>query len=98
MKICPDAWYGDAASAASRQSFKIWVDNSEDQFSAFESGKKYDCKVANDRDALAKIVTKQIQGKRAGCLMTPPRCRLQVVQGHLTWVGLDRAAEVALVN
>lgn len=72
MKICPEASYGDTASAASKQSFKIWVDNSEDQFTAFEAGKKYDCKMAIDRDALAKIVTKQIQLKRAGCLMTPP--------------------------
>ena len=72
MKICPDASYGDTASEASKHSFKIWVDNSEDQFSDFELGRKYDCKVAADRDSLAKIVTKRIQLKRAGCLMTPP--------------------------
>ncbi|MEI6834365.1 MAG: hypothetical protein WCL28_10285 [bacterium] len=72
MKICPDISYGDDASAASKNSFKIWVDNSEDQFSDFESGRKYDCKVAADRDSLAKIVTKRIQLKKTGCTMTPP--------------------------
>jgi hypothetical protein len=72
MKICPDISYGDDASAASKNSFKIWVDNSEDQFSDFESGRKYDCKVAADRDSLAKIVTKRIQLKKTRCAMTPP--------------------------
>jgi hypothetical protein len=73
MKICPDVSYGDSTSGATKNSFKIWVENAEDQFTAFAGGRKYDCKVATDRDVLAQIVTQRIQQKKAGCSMRAPK-------------------------
>lgn len=72
MKICENTSYGDVASAAAVNSFKIWVDNSEDVVSSFEAGRKYDCKVAADRDALAQVLIQRIQLKKSGCSMQAP--------------------------
>ena len=72
MKICENTSFGDSGAGAAVSSFKIWVDNTEEQFSAFESGRKYDCTISADRDALAQIVTQRIQAKKPGCTMRPP--------------------------
>ena len=72
MKICENTSFGDSASAAAVNSLKIWVDNTEDQFSGYESGRKFDCTVVADRDALAQLVTQRIQSKKPNCTMRPP--------------------------
>lgn len=73
MSICSDTSYGDAASSARMQSIKIVIDNAEETFSKFDAGRKYDCKVQADRDAVALLVTKAIQAKKPDCsLRSPP--------------------------
>jgi hypothetical protein len=72
MVICSDTSYGDAASQAKMQSMKLWIDNAEQTFSSFDAGKKYDCKVKADRDALALLVTKVIQVKKPDCTLKAP--------------------------
>ncbi len=72
MSICSDTSYGDLASSAKMQSIKIVIDNGEETFSKFDAGKKYDCKVKADRDAVALLVTNVIQVKRPGCTLKAP--------------------------
>jgi hypothetical protein len=73
MSICSDTSYGDLASSAKMQSIKIVIDNGEETFSKFDAGKKYDCKVQVDREAVALLVTKVIQAKKPDCsLRVPP--------------------------
>lgn len=72
MSICSETSYGDVASSAKMQSIKLWIDNSEQTFSKFDAGKKYDCKVASDRGALASLVTNIIRAKKPECTLRVP--------------------------
>lgn len=72
MSICSDTSYGDIASAAKMQSIRLWIDNSEETFAKFDAGRKYDCKVQADREAVALLVTKVIQAKKSDCTVNAP--------------------------